>query len=45
VPLARPLLLALLAILVAEQAAAFAASYHRAPGRRGLPTARPRAAR
>jgi len=44
VPLARPLLLALLAILVAEQAAAFAASYHRAPGRRGLPTARPRAA-
>jgi hypothetical protein len=44
VPLARPLLLALLAILVAEQAAAFAASYHAVPGRRRPPPARPRAA-
>jgi len=44
VPLARPLLLALVAILVAEQLAACAASYHAPSGRRGLPTARPRTA-
>jgi len=35
VPLARPLLIALVAILVAEQLAAFAASYHAPPRRRG----------
>jgi len=43
VPLARPLLFLLLAILVAEQLAACAASYHAPPGRRGTPSNRPRA--
>ena len=35
VPLARPLLLALVAILVAEQLTAVAAGYHAKPGRPG----------